>query len=392
MEEQERKKKFLISFAYAVAVGVIYYVLVRYVLYALMPFTIALIVTFILKRPVDAASRLLKIPRRGIAAILVVLFYGLIGAALTHAVIQLIFTVLNWFGSLTTIYSNNIEPAVQKVLEWYEDLVANIDPARVPQAEAIANNILGSLASGVTSLSRSLVGYAQKLAMGTPKFFISLIFCIVSTVFLSMDYPNITYFFLAQFPEKSQKTILEAKNYLVGTIGGMLKSYGLIMFITFIELNIGLRVIGVEDATVVALIIAIFDILPALGTGGIMIPWVVIELLQGHYGLGAKLFLLYAVITVVRNILEPKIVGESIGLHPVLLLISIYVGGTILGPMGIIIMPFTLIVIKKLNDAGHIKVFRSDYFADKSEEFQKAFKTSTVVSVDENQERSKLRG
>ena len=129
--------------------------------------------------------------------------------------------VLNWFGSLTTIYSNNIEPAVQKVLEWYEDLVANIDPARVPQAEAIANNILGSLASGVTSLSRSLVGYAQKLAMGTPKFFISLIFCIVSTVFLSMDYPNITYFFLAQFPEKSQKTILEAKNYLVGTIGGM---------------------------------------------------------------------------------------------------------------------------------------------------------------------------
>ena len=194
MEEQERKKKFLISFAYAVAVGVIYYVLVRYVLYALMPFTIALIVTFILKRPVDATSRLLKIPRRGIAAILVVLFYGLIGAALTHAVIQLIFTVLNWFGSLTTIYSNNIEPAVQNVLEWYEDLVANIDPARVPQAEAIANNILGSLASGVTSLSRSLVGYAQKLAMGTPKFFISLIFCIVSTVFLSMDYPNITYF------------------------------------------------------------------------------------------------------------------------------------------------------------------------------------------------------
>lgn len=123
-----------------------------------------------------------------------------------------------------------------------------------------------------------------------------------------------------------------------------------------------------------------------------MIPWVVIELLQGHYALGAKLFFLYAIITVVRNILEPKIVGESIGLHPVLLLISIYVGGTILGPMGIIIMPFTLIVIKKLNDAGHIHVFRSDYFADKSEEFQKAFKTSTVVSVDEEQERSKLRG
>ena len=392
MEEQERKKRFLTNVAYAVTVGIIYYVLVRYVLYALMPFTIAFIVTAMLKRPVDHVARLLHVPRRGIAAILVVLFYALIAALLTHAVTQLILTVVSWFGSLTTIYATDIEPAVQRVLQWYEDLVANVDPAHAGQADAIANNILGSLASGVANLSRMLVGYAQRLAMRTPKFFISLIFCIVSTVFLSMDYPNITYFFLAQFREKSQKTILEAKNYLIGTIGGMLKSYGLIMFITFCELNIGLRVIGVEDATVLSLIIAIFDILPALGTGGIMIPWVVIELIQGRYTLGLKLLLLYAIITVVRNIIEPKIVGESIGLHPVLLLISIYVGGTILGPLGIIIMPFTLIVIKKLNDAGHIHVFRSDYFADKDEAFQKSYKTSTVVSTDEDEERSKLRG
>ena len=391
MEELERKRRFLINVAYVIAVGVIYYVLVRYVLYALMPFTIALLVTIILKRPVDHTAKLLHIPRKGVAFLLVVLFYGLIAALLTHAVIQLIVALVGWFGSLTTIYAENIEPALLRVLDWYENLVASIDPAHAAQAESIGNNILGSLASWVASVSRSLVGYAQKLALGTPKFFISLIFCIVSTVFLSMDYPNITYFFLGQFPEKSQQTILEAKNYLLKTIGGMLKSYGLIMFITFCELNIGLRIIGVEDASVLSLIIAIFDILPALGTGGIMIPWVVIELVQGNVMLGVKLLLLYAVITVVRNILEPKIVGESIGLHPVLLLISIYVGGTILGPMGIIIMPFTLIVIKKLNDAGHIHVFRSEYLADKDEAFRKAYRTTDIVSS-EDENRKKLRG
>jgi sporulation integral membrane protein YtvI len=391
VEELERKRRFLINVAYVIAVGVIYYVLVRYVLYALMPFTIALLVTIILKRPVDHTAKLLHIPRKGVAFLLVVLFYGLIAALLTHAVIQLIVALVGWFGSLTTIYAENIEPALLRVLDWYENLVASIDPAHAAQAESIGNNILGSLASWVASVSRSLVGYAQRLALGTPKFFISLIFCIVSTVFLSMDYPNITYFFLGQFPEKSQQTILEAKNYLLKTIGGMLKSYGLIMFITFCELNIGLRIIGIEDATVLSLIIAIFDILPALGTGGIMIPWVVIELVQGNVMLGVKLLLLYAFITVVRNILEPKIVGESIGLHPVLLLISIYVGGTILGPMGIIIMPFTLIVIKKLNDAGHIHVFRSEYLADKDEAFQKAYRTSDIVSS-EDENRRKLRG
>ena len=75
-----------------------------------------------------------------------------------------------------------------------------------------------------------------------------------------------------------------------------------------------------------------------------------------------------------------------------LLLVSIYVGGTVLGPAGILIMPFTLIVIKKLNDAGHIRVFRSEYFGDRSKEFQKNYKPSTIVSVDVEEEREKLRG
>ena len=391
MEELERKRRFLTNAAYIVVVGVIYYVLVRYALYALMPFTIALLVTFMLKRPVDYAAKLLHVPRKGMAMVIVVVFYGLIAALATYGVIQLVIAVLDWFGSLSATYATHIEPAIQRVLQWYEDMVANIDPAHASQADSIANSILGSLASGVANLSRMVVGYAQRLALKTPKFFISLIFCIIATVFMEMDYSKITYFFLAQFPEKSQKTIMEAKNYLLATLGGMLRSYGTIMLITMCELMIGLKIIGVADAIPLAVIIAIFDILPALGTGGVMIPWVVIELLQGKYVLGLKLLLLYAVITVVRNIIEPKIVGESIGLHPVLLLISIYVGGTLLGPAGIVIMPFTLIVIKKLNDAGHIHVFRSQYFGDQSKDFQKNYKPGTIVTH-EDEERGKLRG
>ena len=392
MDEVERKRKFLINVAYTVTVGIIYYVLVRYVLYALMPFTIALIVTFLLKRPVDYIARFLHIPRRGMAAVLVVLFYGTIGALITVGVMRLIVMLLEWFGSLSAIYASEIEPAVQRVLLWYEELVETIDPTQLSQAEGVVNNILGSLASGVASLSRIMVGYARSAAVGAPKFLIALIFCVISTVFISMDYSNITYFFLAQFPEKSQKTIIEAKNYLLGVLGGIFKSYGLIMMVTWLELTVGLKLIGIEDYMVVALIIAIFDILPALGTGGIMIPWAVIELVQRNFTMAGKLFLLYLIITVVRNILEPKIVGESIGLHPVLLLISIYVGGTVLGPAGIIIMPFTLIIIKKLNDAGHIHVFRSKYFGDQSEAFRKGYKTGTVVEVDEEEMREKLRG
>ncbi len=84
----------------------------------------------------------------------------------------------------------------------------------------------------------------------------------------------------------------------------------LIMTITFVELSIGLTLIGVENSLVIAFLIAVFDILPVLGTGGIMIPWTVITALMGSHGLALGLLVVYLVITVVRNIIEPKIVGR----------------------------------------------------------------------------------
>lgn len=391
MEEQERKKRFLLNVTYMIFVLGIYYVLVRYVMYALMPFTIAFLVTAMLKRPVDFVSRKLHLPRKGVAIVLVILFYGLIGALLANGIFQLILAIMNWFGSFNTVYADTIEPAVERLVTLYESVVANLDPEHFSQAQFMADNLMNTLTNGVTSLSRLFVGYAQRFATGTPKFLISLIFCIVSTVFLSVDFPNITYFFMAQFSEKNQQTILEAKSYLTGTIGKMLKSYSMIMGITCCELLIGLKLIGVEDFVVLAVVIAIFDILPALGTGGVLIPWAAIEIVQGEVAMGVELLVLYGVITVVRNIIEPKIVGETVGLHPVLLLISIYIGGSLLGPLGIIILPFTLIVIKKLNDAGHIHLFNSSYLDDRSEDFQQNYKTNSIV-VDEAMEREKLRG
>ena len=90
------------------------------------------------------------------------------------------------------------------------------------------------------------------------------------------------------------------------------------MSITFVELVIGLTLIGVDNALIIAFVIAVFDILPVLGTGGIMIPWTVITALQGNYPLALGLLLVYLVVTGVRNIIEPKIVGSQIGLHPVI--------------------------------------------------------------------------
>ena len=136
--------------------------------------------------------------------------------------------------------------------------------------------------------------------------------------------------------ERGRALLLHIREYLVGTLLICIRSYALIMSITFLELSIGLTLIGVEHSIPTALCIALFDILPVLGTGGIMIPWTVISLLQGRYALGVGLAVVYLAVTVIRNILEPKIVGGQLGLHPVVTLAGMFIGAQLFGIIGLL--------------------------------------------------------
>ena len=123
----------------------------------------------------------------------------------------------------------------------------------------------------------------------------------------------------------------------------MMGNSALIMSITFVELSVGLTLIGVNRAILVALLIAIFDILPVLGTGGIMIPWVILSALGGDLPHAFALLVLYVIITVIRNIIEPRIVGAQIGLHPVLTLMSMFVGNHLFGIVGLFGLPIPFV-------------------------------------------------
>ncbi len=130
------------------------------------------------------------------------------------------------------------------------------------------------------------------------------------------------------------------------------------MSITFIELSIGLSILRIENSIIIAFLISIFDILPVLGTGGIMIPWTIITALQGNIPMAFALLVVYLVVTIIRNIIEPKIVGSQIGLHPVVTLISMFVGAQLFGVIGLFGFPITLSLLRHLNDTGAIKLFK----------------------------------
>ena len=130
--------------------------------------------------------------------------------------------------------------------------------------------------------------------------------------------------------------------YLTNTLFVVIRSYALIMLMTFTELSILFGLFGIENGIVKAFAIAVFDILPILGTGGIMIPWAVISLVLGYTKLGIELFVIYAIVTVVRNYMEPKIVGAQLSLHPIISLSSMFIGLRLFGFWGLFGMPVTI--------------------------------------------------
>ena len=144
--------------------------------------------------------------------------------------------------------------------------------------------------------------------------------------------------------EKLYKNIVTIKKLFADIILNFVLGYAKIMLITFFELMLGFIILGIKHSIIIAALISIIDLLPIIGTGTVLLPWSVFQFLQNNFKLGFGIAILYIIICIVRNFLEPKIIAEHIGMNPLFILISMFIGLKIAGIIGIIIFPVSLIV------------------------------------------------
>ncbi len=353
-----KRKRFIINAAYCALVVAIFIVIFRYAIFWIMPFVIGFSVAFILKPVIDSLSKVSRINRKPVAALVLLLFYATVGLVLFLFGLQIFISIQNFVYQIPSLYDENLEPALVSGYKSLEMWAANWDPKIMAAISEIAKDLLTQLGTLVSSISTKMIAMISGIAVWVPGMFVSLIFTIISSFFIAMDYYKITNFIVRQFSPQNQGLILDIKNYVVGSIFKFITSYAMIMSITFAELAIGLSILQIEHAIFVAFLISLVDVLPVLGTGGVVIPWILIEVAGKNYSMALGLLFLYLFVTVMRNILEPKIVGNRVGLHPVLMLISMFVGVKLFGALGLVILPFLLIVVKNLNDSGKINLFR----------------------------------
>jgi sporulation integral membrane protein YtvI len=353
----EGRKRFIINILYWAAVMAILYFLFNYVLGMLMPLIIGILIARLLNPMIRFIAKKTHISRKPIAFIFVFLFLAVIGTPLVFGGIRLFHFGLEQAGKLEGYYEWTILPALQQAEAWVAQNLSTFFPNW--DATGQGTNLLDMLTQWVMDMiaSMNLAG----LAAQTPVFLLNVLFAFLFVLFGSVYYEEGLAFVLRQMSEKKRsflsETIISTKRTLITYCGAYLK----IMTITFVELVIGLSIILGEFGfwpIALSFIIACVDFLPVLGCGTVLIPWGIIALIIGQTYLGVGILLLHVIIFIIRQFIEPKIVGDQLGLNPLLALTAMYIGFVTMGLFGLVIMPIVVTVIADLQNKDKINVVK----------------------------------
>ena len=331
----EKKRDFLTNTAYWLVIVGAVYLAFEYLLPISVPFILGILIAWL----VVTVSRKMRCSHKLFRLGLTILIYGILGLLVTVAAAKGISAISDLIKWLPEVYEAKLLPFTTLCYDWCVETIRLLDPALISALEMLLESLLSALKNLVSYLSGLAVNIASGVATGVPSLILSLLAMIFSTVFVVSDYERITAFAEKNIPPNIKKILLNIRIYLTDTLFVVIRSYVLIMLLTFTELSILFTVFGIDNAVLKASVIALMDILPILGTGGIMIPWAIISLVLGHTALGIKLFVIYIIVTVVRNYVEPKIVGAQLGLHPIITLISMFIGLRLFGFWGLFGLP-----------------------------------------------------
>lgn len=389
MDKTEFRRKKIINIVYCAIVLGLAYLFLKYCFSMFAPFLFAFFIAVIVQRPTNFITRKTKIKKGLTATVLVLLLYlvvaaliSLIGVKLVDGIKSLIEFIQSKLSDIPTLIENVKNWSLNAIRFLPDGMEARATKSMIPffdalkekSATEIASFIMDKASNGekfsLSSLSTPLSGI-WSTAKQIPSVFVAVMIAIVSSCFMAVDYDRLVMFIKGQLSEENEYKLSATKRIVLKSLGKLIKSYVLIICITGMELFVGLNfltLIGLyKDGNIIALslIIAVLDILPVIGTGTFMVPWSLYSLITGKVGLAIGLFVVYAIIYVVRQIIEPKIVGGTVDLPSFVTLMGMYIGSQLFGFIGIFLVPILIIIIKLLNDEGIIHIWNnSDAFED----------------------------
>lgn len=333
----------------------------------LSPFVLALVLSWMLNPPVRWLRKKLSVSRGVITLTLLIVVFGLVGVVLWGltwmAVDQVQALFSNWSAIVDAMMVN-----LERVLDWlggFGDLLpggaynAGERFAQVVETWVRDIDVSGWL-KVVADRAPSLVGQVSSFVVATIVF-------LMATYFITADYPRLRFFITDRVPAPARSFCGEVRRIFMEAFGGYLKSQLIISFVVFIILALGFFAIGQPYGLLLALGFAVLDFIPIIGSGTVMVPWAVVDIIVGNYTHAAQLMVIWGIIALFRRLGEPKILGDQTGLSPILSLVGIYVGMLLGGVLGMIVGPLLLLVFINLTKLGIFSPVMADLSAAASD-------------------------
>lgn len=325
----------------------------KYLLIAVLPFLIAWATALLLRPPTSWLAEKSGLPRKLCATVLLLLVFLLVGGLLTLAVNRLLAEsgrLLERLSAESDRIGAYLLALAERIRTLGERLPILREFAHIKGLEALDgyfDTLLSETVKGLTSaLTTKIPGLIGRFISALPSFLLFFVISVIASFYFTLDLDTVHGFLKSLLPEKLAARMPAFQKGFKNFLTRYLRAYALILFLTFCELYVGFSVLELEYSFLPAALIALVDLFPVLGVGTVLLPWAGIVLLGKNYYLGFGLIILWAAVTVVRQIIEPRIVGGTLGVHPILMLIAMYIGFRFFGILGVLLSPAAVITAR----------------------------------------------
>lgn len=323
------------------------------------PFLIGLLIAFLINPLVDIFERKARMPRALAVFIALIIIFALFAGLITLLVAEIV-SGANYLSTVVPEHLDTLIEYIEKyftaqILPIYDQLSSVFKKLDSGQQDTIISNIknVGTrIGTTVGNFIQNLFAIIPNIIAWLPNAATVLIFSLLATFFISKDWYRLSTLGGRLLPEKAKTSSRSVFIDLKKALFGFIKAQLTLISITTVIILIGLLILRVDYAITIALVTGIVDIIPYLGTGAVFVPWIIYVAIGGNMGLAIGLGVLYVVVLVQRQIMEPKILSSNIGLDPLATLIALFVGFKLIGLLGLIVGPVTLVIISTLYRAN----------------------------------------
>ena len=313
-----------------------------------MPFLVAFVISLIIEPAIRFFMNKTKLSRKTSSIVIFIIVFSIIIGAVTWAIISLISESTNLLQMLN-LYISKAYTQVQESISKISVEKLSVSKDIINMFQNTSQEIIVKISNWMTQFLTNLI----EIITSIPAIAIYVVITIMSLYFMCTDKIYMLDLLEHHMPQKWIRKLGKHIREITFSLGGYLKAEATLILISFIISVIGLyllKIIGmdIKYPLLIALAIGFVDALPILGSGTVMVPWAIISALNGDLKLGISIIVLWIIMSVARQFLEPKIVSGKIGIHPIFTLIAMYTGFKLIGVMGMLVGPIVLIILKSI--------------------------------------------